>query len=215
VPGSTLPGSLWEKVPTAIVEADTQLRTSIVSWTEYGGPVWKFIKVITDSPVALLFFGVLLIALWVRAAREDRRSSPWTAWVAAVYVVFLAASDIFSHSVLKKLFGRLKPHVGPYVEGSSPPLSFPSNHAFNLAFALVLVVASCSPETRERHRSTLLLGVALVLLVGFSRVVVGEHFPLDVLGGWLFGAIVAGLLAPLFRFLTRIWASPEYRSKGK
>jgi membrane-associated phospholipid phosphatase len=32
-------------------------------------------------------------------------------------------------------------------------------------------------------------------------VLVGEHYPLDVLGGWAFGALFAWISRPIFRFL--------------
>jgi undecaprenyl-diphosphatase len=44
----------------------------------------------------------------------------------------------------------------------------------------------------------------IALLVGYSRVYVGEHFPLDVVGGALLGAIGAGGML-FFRYLILKW----------
>ena len=59
--------------------------------------------------------------------------------------------------------------------------SFPSNHASNtMAFTLGFGVV---------FPWTLWIMIPLTLLVGYSRVYCGAHFPLDVLAGWLHGAV--------------------------
>jgi undecaprenyl-diphosphatase len=68
--------------------------------------------------------------------------------------------------------------------------SFPSGHA-TTAFALATLLSLWYP------RGTAGL-VALAALVGWSRVVLGSHFPSDVLGGAILGcAVVLGL--------SRVW----------
>lgn len=65
-----------------------------------------------------------------------------------------------------------------------PTFSMPSGHAQNAVcfwgYAAVLV----------RRRWFLALAVVLVVLTGISRVVLGVHFPGDVLVGWILGAAI-------------------------
>ena len=67
---------------------------------------------------------------------------------------------------------------------------------FYLALALALTGHS-------RWRGvTIAAAVALSLLIGISRVMLGVHWPSDVVAGWAFGALwVLTALHPIERFL--------------
>jgi undecaprenyl-diphosphatase len=62
-------------------------------------------------------------------------------------------------------------------------LGFPSGHSAMAAMAAVV----CMAAVPRRARWVLVL---LAALVGVARVVHGVHLPVDVVGGWAFGAIV-------------------------
>ena len=78
--------------------------------------------------------------------------------------------------------------------------SFPSGHSSS---AVSLYGSLAAHE--KKNRLLRVLAVLLPLLVGFSRVVVGAHYPTDVLCGWLLGLIVVLLVPWLRRRLPR-WA---------
>lgn len=96
---------------------------------------------------------------------------------------------------------RLRPQDEPHLAAATSP-AFPSGHAANsmivcLAFALLFF-----GKTRWRHAA---VAVALVLtfLIGSSRVVLGVHWPSDVIGGWAFGLLWVMLALPLAERLVR------------
>jgi undecaprenyl-diphosphatase len=67
-------------------------------------------------------------------------------------------------------------------------MSFPSGHStsamvFYLTAALVL-----SQGSRWRH-AAVAAGLLLAVLIGLSRVMLGVHWPSDVVGGWAFGLL--------------------------
>ena len=78
--------------------------------------------------------------------------------------------------------------------------SFPSGHSSSA----VSVYGSLAAH-EKRSRLLWVLAFLLPLLVGFSRVVVGAHYPTDVLCGWLLGIVVVLLVPWLRRRLPR-WA---------
>ena len=82
---------------------------------------------------------------------------------------------------------------------SSPGMdSFPSGHAFR---SIILVASLLFALPYRPSRRLLVALVIVVLLIGVSRVYLGEHHPSDVLGGWLAGfSLIATLtLVPFFR----------------
>ena len=89
--------------------------------------------------------------------------------------------------VQKYWIARVRPDLEAHlvvVETSS----FPSGHAssamiFYLAMALALTAGT------RWHRAAAAGAVLLSLLVGISRVMLGVHWPSDVIGGWAFGML--------------------------
>ena len=69
--------------------------------------------------------------------------------------------------------------------------SFPSGHATNS----VTLYGFLALKTKKKWMR--IPAVILPLLVGFSRIVVGAHYPTDVLGGWAVGIIAAAIISIL------------------
>lgn len=102
------------------------------------------------------------------------------------------------NSGVKLLVGRARPEIVPHLTEAGGA-SFPSGHSFNSAVVYVaMAIAFATLSARESVRMTV-LGGALVgsLVIAWSRVWLGVHFPSDVLAGWLGGvgwAFVASVL---------------------
>jgi undecaprenyl-diphosphatase len=71
--------------------------------------------------------------------------------------------------------------------------SFPSGHT-TVAFACATVLSYFAPKLAP----VLFL---LALAIGFSRIYVGVHYPLDVLGGAALGVLVGGGVIALHRLV--------------
>ena len=98
---------------------------------------------------------------------------------------------------LKGLVARVRPDY--YLLGPEPSgLSFPSGHSlYAIIFGglLIYLVGKLVPIPALRYSLQIGLG-ALILAMGASRVYLGVHWPSDVIGGFLFGAVaLMGLIA--------------------
>ncbi len=111
--------------------------------------------------------------------------------VAAAIILTAAGTEL-----VKLLIARPRPPGEPLV--GAPGYSFPSGHTLNgtVTYGLVALVAWRSSLPRPARRILVAALVALIALVGMSRIALGVHHPSDVLAGWLAGtAIVAGAAA--------------------
>ena len=79
--------------------------------------------------------------------------------------------------------------------------SFPSGHALS-SFACAYVLARAEPRLAVP-------AFVLAVLIGFSRIYVGVHYPLDVLAGAVLGLLVATALLRLLAGLRRSRPAPR------
>ena len=126
--------------------------------------------------------GLVLAVIWRRP------------WILVLLVAADVAAGVTSYA-LRQGIGRERP---PLVYPEPKPLvsvphsgAFPSGHT-TAAFACATVLAWASPRLRVPV-------FVLAAAIGCSRVYVGVHWPLDVLGGALLGTLMGTLLVFLAR----------------
>lgn len=130
----------------------------------------------------------------------------------------IAAATVFASTVgafvlsesLKWGFDRARPTVVPPLATVSSG-SFPSGHAalsaaVYLTMAALLVREVPNPATR---RFVLATGILVTFLVGTTRVLMGVHYPSDVLAGWMTGSAWALLSTAVARRWRRSKAPPS------
>jgi undecaprenyl-diphosphatase len=154
----------------------------------------------SDFEHAMLpIFVVATVALWL----FDRPGAGRRWKLAAASGLASAALALIANRVIAAIWNRPRPfeaHHVSYVYGRSHDPSFPSDHAsatFAIAFAVLMF---------DRLVGSVFLIAAVLVAAG--RVVIGVHYPGDVLAGVFVGLaaaiVVVRLAAPLLRFLVRL-----------
>lgn len=152
-----------------------QWQGDVLAALEYMGDM------LGDTPTAIaVFVGGIAIAALCRTWRI-------TAFLALVGLLRVLGTT------LKPIFESPRPmmteDVRMRISETSEGFGYPSGHSMTAAMIAAVgavVVWNATPDKRIRG-AALTLAVVLMLLVGWSRVWSGAHWPTDVLGGWSYG----------------------------
>lgn len=141
----------------------------------------RIVNIVTQlgSPIAMAVLGVAVaVALWFKHHR-----TLCMGWLAA----FVGGAVI--NQVLKTAVHRTRPEYGvAYLHGTS--YSFPSGHAMGsiIGYGMLLyLVQFFWKGDRRARRAVYGLLVLMILAVGLSRILLGVHYPSDVVGGYAAG----------------------------
>lgn len=112
-------------------------------------------------------------------------------WRRALIVIALFGASMLVMHFLKGMIPRERPDFPQnYLYGVEP--SYPSGHTllataiYSFAGVLVFLYGHGTPVSWLG----IIAFMALILLIGFSRVILGFHFLTDVIGGWIAGGIL-------------------------
>ena len=129
--------------------------------------------------------GILLLPVWIGLMWKGGARGRT---VALLLIPLILLTDQLSSHVLKDLFGRARPCEVldgiRAIDGCRHSASFPSSHAVNTFAAATLFALFY-----RRWVPWVAFGLAAV--VSYSRVYLGLHYPSDVLGGAMIGALCA------------------------
>jgi len=145
------------------------------------------LDVLTAPGLTVVRYLVLLPAAIVLAVRRQT----WAAVVVAGTATIVAVLT----TLLKAFVGRGRPMYAG-ASGAADGFSFPSGHSSGIVVLagvdLLVLWPALSPRWR---RIAVAVAVALVLVVGWTRLALGVHYLSDVMAGWALGALVvlAGL----------------------
>ncbi|MFQ3593942.1 MAG: phosphatase PAP2 family protein [Gemmataceae bacterium] len=127
-------------------------------------------------PMVLLATLSAIVLLLLRRGRQ------------AGVLVLVTLLAFFLMALIKGWIQRERPDVAWRLIERPPDPSFPSGHAMcGLTFYGLLGMIVARGCSRGLRRGMIALGLIIGLGVGCSRVYLGVHYPLDVLGGWLGG----------------------------
>lgn len=103
-------------------------------------------------------------------------------------------------NLLKLWIARPRPDAEVHLVGTRTD-SFPSGHAAGAVLVWV-TLALLIPRTARGRRPALVAAALLAIAVGFSRPMLGVHYPSDVVAGWCVGLFWVMLLMRLsgYRF---------------
>ena len=188
-----------------VAQAIQSINAPVISW------VLLHMSDLGWAPLDIICVVVIALALVALRLRLE---------AALIVVSTLLAGGI--GTLTKEAVQRARPTENfVHLAGHLADFSFPSGHVifatvlFGTTFGVVWIVWSSS----LLRNLVLVVLAALVLLMGPSRIYMGEHWPTDVLGAYCLGGLwVAGTLEMLLVLRPRVkpwWQGREFRRRWK
>lgn len=175
LPIAVLVRDQWAPLARLDTGVDRAAHSAVVahSWLLYGA------KALTQlgAPTLVQVAGVVIALMLLRAQR--RRS--------ALFLAVCIAGGYLLSTTGKLAVGRARPSF-PDPVAHANGASFPSGHATGAAtFWLALAVVVLPHLARRRRRPLLVLALLVGVVVAATRVLLGVHYPTDVVAGLLLG----------------------------
>jgi len=153
-------------------------------WSKSIGPEWfvglnKDIAALGGFPLLFIFLAIIIIYYNLR--KESRRL--WR-------LLFIMVGGCILMLIAKTFFALEIPD-DPIEIITNSISSFPSGHAMmgTIFYTTLAVTISRRQHSHKTKRFTLISGIAIVFLIGISRILPGDHSITDVFAGWSLGVI--------------------------
>ena len=186
-----------------LVELDREIFLFL---NNLGNPAWDdFWNFITNKFASIPFYALLVFFLYEALGWKKTLLS--LVLVAAVITCTDQLSNLFKH-----FFERQRPcrqegvmEYARFVAVRCGRYGYFSAHAASSA-ALVVFLGMILKKYWQHIFAVL---ISWGLLVSYSRIYIGVHYPGDVLTGWIFGLAIGYLFYLLFLFLLKRYFSPS------
>jgi undecaprenyl-diphosphatase len=186
--------------------SDQSLFLMINGWAGHYLPLDQFISGLANDYFLMVSICLCLVFIWFGTQDANRRSNLQRAIVLAMIATGLVNGLV---AMSNHFFYRIRP-FDALPEGSINLLFYtPSDSSFPSNFASVLFAIAFSILLADRRWGCILLGTAF--LGGLCRIYVGIHYPLDIVGGLVFGALASAfafgigkLVDPFFKLVFKI-----------
>ena len=190
------------------VELQTTITLQYLQlWSALSTPIVlaSIVDNVLPSAISLIAWFVVLSLIGVFVWRRGGSPIPWfvtASFISPGTAVADGLNWIIGFSVARPRPSSPLIHV--YMHETVP--SFPSGHVENdvVYYGFLLYLSFTKPVSEWRYRWVLipfqLYAVLNILLIGYSRVYEGSHWLIDVLAGYLTGALLLVLLIFLYRW---------------
>ena len=174
-------------------------EVSLMEWLQANipGPLITFISQFSVFGEELALVAVMGFVYWCYDKELGRKLG------------LLVCSALIFNPMIKNLVFRLRPYMehssikclravepdADIMDVGAQGYSFPSGHSTNAA----TIYPGIAVFGQGKRKLKWAISIVLMLFVGFSRVVVGCHYPTDVLCGWALGLVTVFIISFLYK----------------
>ncbi len=139
----------------------------------------QFLAILGGLPGTIIFVSLLVIYNWLKRQKPEA--------LLCIIGLIMTASVAWC---FKWIFDRPRPFIEAHFVDTYGS-SFPSAHStYAMMIACMLIISFSS----KKFRWVWGLAIVWVILMGWSRVFLGVHYPTDVLAGWCLAAFIMLML---------------------
>lgn len=145
----------------------------------------------TVGIISILFLFMIILA-WLEKG-----------FVSSAVLFFTVLLGNITNKLLKGLIARERPAFPEHMEDG---YSFPSGHVMIGGVLLAMIAYNLVKSTSQKYIQLTIIFITsfLILIVSFSRLIEGEHFVTDVIGGILAGSIMLIVMIGLDRYVHQL-----------
>ena len=180
-------------------QIDTELFLIMNGWHNL------FFDILMVYVSSMLFWLPFYIFLFYLLIREYK----WKSLILLLFTTFLITlTDQSSVQLFKNVFQRLRPCHNPDIQAMVHTVeycgglySFVSSHAANY-FGIIVFVSGL---LKKRYKWLPWVLVIWGLLIIYSRIYLGVHYPGDVIAGAILGSVIGWMVLWLYRYSDKKW----------